>query len=267
MANWVDKHPDRERDWSDRGNKMRDHHHHHGHHHFHNHDWWRGRSLIGFYGPGYGWWGYQPWLGYRPFGFWWGRPSWNYVCDWFPGYGWTDPYYYDYGVGGNVVYYDTYVAVNGQNVGTPVDYAASAFALAEVDPALIDPDDRDWMPLGTFSMAVRADETEPDRVIQLAVNKAGIISGTVVNEKSGNVYAVQGRVDQDTQRVAFTIGKDRDVAFETGLANLTRNETPLLVHYGAGQRATYFLARLPEPDQDPTISTAEQPAIVPEVAR
>jgi hypothetical protein len=162
------------------------------------------------------------------------------------------------------VYTTNYVSVNGQPVGTPDDYAASARALADVDPAEIDPNDRDWLPLGTFSMAVRADELQPERVMQLAVNKAGIVTGTVLNETSGNAYAVRGRVDPDTQRVAFFVGNDEQVVFETGFYNLTRDETELLVHFGQGQHATYFLVRLPPPDGQEETGAAP---IVPDVAR
>jgi len=268
MANWLDRHGDRHRDWHDRGDRIRDHYHRHGHHHhyFGGRDWWYGRNFVGFglgFNNGLGWWGYSPWYSTRPYWYWWSRPTWGYVCDWFPGYGWADPYYYDYGAGGNVVYTTNYVVVNGQPVATPEDYAASARALADVDPALISDEDQSWMPLGTFSMAVRADEVQPERVIQLAVNKGGIISGTVLNEKSGNVYAVRGRVDPDTQRTAFFIGTDEEVVFETGLYNMTRDETELLVHFGQGQRATYFLVRLPPPDGQ---QTAGAP-IVPDIAR
>jgi hypothetical protein len=270
MARWVERNPDRIRDWEERGDRIRDSYRDRRRDYYTD-NWWRNRPIIGFsfgrggfgYGGGYNYWGYQPWLGYRPYGYWWGRPTWLSLLGWFPGgYGWNDPYYYDYGRGGNVVYYEDRVVVNGQSVGTPASFYESALALATVDPAEIDPNDRDWKPLGTFSMAVRDDETDPDRVLQLAVNKDGIVSGTVFNHRSGNTYHVQGRVDRDTQRVAFMIGNDQNTVLETGAYNLTLDQTPVLVHFSAHQTATYMLARLPEPEE---ADTAARP--LPEIAR
>src|SRR5262249_12951058 len=81
-------------------------------------------------------------------------------------------------------------------------------------------------------------------------NKQGLISGTIFNQESGNLYTIQGKVDPQTQRTAFTIGNDPNTVMETGLYNLTQQETPVLVHFGADKTATYLFARLPEPKED-----------------
>ena len=107
----------------------------------------------------------------------------------------------------------------------------------------------DWKALGTFSVALNQDEQNPPRVIQLAVNKEGLISGTIYNRSSDKLYTIQGRVDPDTQRVAFTIGNDPNIVLETGLYNLTLQETPVLVHFGQNKTATYLFARLDPPEQ------------------
>lgn len=67
--------------------------------------------------------------------------------------------------------------------------------------------------------------------------------------------AVQGQVDKDTQRVAFRIGESEDIVVETGLFNLTQDETPVLVHFGSEKVENWLLVRLEQPD-DPT---QEQP--------
>jgi hypothetical protein len=103
----------------------------------------------------------------------------------------------------------------------------------------------------------------PARILQLAFdNRQHLISGTIYNRESNNLYAVQGRVDPRTQRVAFTVGNDRNVVMETGLYNLTQQETPLLVHFGPSQTNTYLLVRLPEPESvdQPTRTAAPPPA-------
>jgi hypothetical protein len=251
---WRD--PDRARHWNRWGHNVRSSFHFHHSPFFHTSRWWSGRHLIGFglgsgfsIGFGDGWWGYQPWLSSYPYDYWWGRPHWNSFYTWFPDYGWSNPYYYDYGSGGNIVYRGNQVFVMGRSVGTPADYAVSAADLAYVDPNRIEPTPADeWKPLGTFSVAINEDEENPPRVIQLAINKDGLISGTIHNRSSDKTYTVQGRVDKETQRVAFTIGNDPNIVLESGLYNLTLDETPVLVHFGENKTATYLFARLTEPE-------------------
>jgi hypothetical protein len=91
-------------------------------------------------------------------------------------------------------------------------------------------------------------------VIQLAVDKDGIVSGTMHNKTTNQTFPVQGRVDKDTQRVAFTIGDAKDVVFETGIYNLTQQQTPVLVH-GDGREEIYLLLRLEQP-KDGAAATA-----------
>ena len=107
------------------------------------------------------------------------------------------------------------------------------------------------MPLGTFPWAITDNEVDPARVIQFAVSKNGLVSGTVHNRTSGNTYTVQGRVDKDTQRLAFTIGDDRNTVLQTGIYNLTQDQTPVLCHFGLSQTQTYMFVRLPEPEHEP----------------
>ena len=38
------------------------------------------------------------------------------------------------------------------------------------------------MPLGTFAVSSSQQEANPDRVVQLAVDKDGVVSGTLYNE-------------------------------------------------------------------------------------
>lgn len=237
-------------------------------------NFWNGRNLIGFGLGGYnygiggwgsgagGWWGYSPWVGNRAWNYWYGNPGWNSFAGY---YGWQTPYYYDYGPSGNVVYRDNYVYVNDQRVGTADDYAQSAAELAMVTQEQMS-GDHDWMPLGTFSVAVNQNESNPARVAQLAYdNKQGLISGTIFNRDSNNLYTLQGKVDPETQRVAFTIGKDPNVVMETGLYNLTQNETPVLVHFGGNKTSTYLFTRLAEPDsqgtQGPEATATAPPAV------
>jgi hypothetical protein len=222
-----------------------------------------GLGGLGGYGGLGNWWGYSPWLGTQPYGYWYGNTGWNNLAS---GYGWQQPYYYDYGPNGNVAYQGNQVVVNGTPVGTSADYAQSAAQLATVTPEEMNAP-HDWMPLGTFSVATSTNDPKPVRVAQLAYdNKQGLISGTIFNQQSNNLYTLQGKVDPQTQRVAFTVGNDPNTVMETGLYNLTQNETPVLVHFGPEQTATYLFARLPEPKEAPQTQTATAPGPAPQGA-
>jgi hypothetical protein len=190
------------------------------------------------------------WRSPRPWWYWWSYPTWASCAGWFPGWGWSEPYYYDYGPGGNVVYSSGGVYVNDELVATADEYAQSAAELATVEEADIDPAaGGEWLPLGTFALAIDRSDKDPTRVVQLAVDKQGIISGTMHDEATDKTFPIQGRVDQETQRVAFTIGDNPDLVMETGIFNLTQDETPVLVHKGTDQTQTNLLIRLEQPSQ------------------
>lgn len=191
------------------------------------------------------------WWGSRPASYWWNCPTWGSVGSWFSGYGWNTPNYYGYGPGGNIAFTDGYVYMNEQPIATVAEYAASAAALAEV-PVPVNPEQAtEWLPLGTFALSEGENDKEPTRVIQLAVDKDGIVSGTMTNQETKQTFPIQGRVDKETQRVAFTIGDNKDVVLETGIYNLTQQQTPVLAH-GDGREETYLLLRLDPPTADST---------------
>ena len=213
---------------------------HHAFHHHHDH-------FLNFFGFGLGPWGW----GYLPWTYWWGQPTWSGVTGWFGNGGWYDPWYYDYGYGGNVVYSGDSVYVGDTYVGTPVEYAESAGNLATIPAEVLDQEPTgDWLALGTFAMVANREEVEPTRSIQLAVNKQGIISGAYYDSKQDEAYAVAGRVDPDTQRVAFRIDNNPDIVYETGIYNLTQDQTPILVHDGSQDPATNLLVRLDQPKEE-----------------
>jgi hypothetical protein len=203
---------------------------------------------------------YYYWGGY-PYSYWWNYPTWGGLTNWFGGYGWNYPYYYGYGPGGNIAYNNGMVYMNDVPIATAADYAASAADLATV-PTPTNPDvATDWLPLGTFALSESEADKNPSRVLQLAVDKDGIISGAMFNKATNQTYPVQGRVDKETQRVAFTIGDAKDVVFETGIYNLTQQQTPILVH-GEGREETYLLLRLEQPKDGTAAGTpAAAPAV------
>jgi hypothetical protein len=234
------------------GNVRHGWHHNHWFHGCFNNRFWAFHHCHFPWARSFYWWGARPWH------HWWGCPTWAGYQTWFPSWGWSDPYYYDYGPGGNVVFSSGYAYVNDQPIATIEDYAASALDLATV-PTPANPDEAtEWLPLGTFAIAIDKDDKEPTRILQLAVDRDGIISGTMYNKTTEQTYPVQGRVDKATQRVAFTIGDVKDVVMETGIYNLTQQQTPLLAQ-GEGRTETYLLLRLDPPKPDDAAAVPAPP--------
>jgi hypothetical protein len=184
-----------------------------------------------------------------PPGYWWSVPTWPALSTWFswarPGIVWQ-PIFYDYGVGGNVVFENDYVFIGGQQIATAADFAMSAAELATVAPPPTPEaaEDAEWMALGTFAVSSNEKETDPSRVVQLAVDREGTISGTLFNTQTNEAETIQGRVDKETQRVAMRIGEKENIVVETGLYNLTQDNAPVLVHFGPDQVEEWLLVRL-----------------------
>jgi hypothetical protein len=246
-ANYFDNHRGRHDHWHGYGRHVHNHWRH-NHRPYFNNRWWAGHHV---YRP----FRYFNYSFYRPWGYWWGNPGWVGVNRWYGGWGWNTPYYYDYGPGGNVVYRDNYVYVDGTRVGTAEEYAQSAAALAAVDPSEVPAKDAaEWLGLGTFAVVESSDPDDPDamaptRFVQLAVDKNGFVSGTFFNKKTDETYALSGRVDKETQRLAFSIDDNKDIVFETGMYNLTQDETPVLVHLGPSKTETFVFVRLEQPEE------------------
>jgi hypothetical protein len=155
------------------------------------------------------------------------------------------PMPYDYG--SNVVAQPTAVYVNGDNVGTPQQYASQASGIAaagNAQPA----QGTQWQPLGVFAM-VDSGQTSSDDIFQLAISPQGILRGNYHNLKDNSVTPLAGAVDPKTQRAAWTIGGDQTPVYEAGIANLTRDQTTMLLHLPDGQQRQFSLIRLPDPTQ------------------
>jgi hypothetical protein len=250
VSNWLENNPDRVQHWQDRGDQVRRNWNDPNHPFVNNNspksDWWN------TYHPNLDPWYYHHGWHNHGWAYWWGTPTWAAIGTWFPAWGWSQPIFYDCSDGGNVVYQNQNVYVNGQAVGNAAAYAQSAGSLATVDPQQAEstPNDDQWMALGTFAIETSDTDTSTTRLLQLAVDQQGIISGTMHNSSTSQSYVVQGRVDKQTQRVAFTIGDKSDVVMETGIYNLTQQQTPVLVHFGTDHTENYLLVRL-DPPKDP----------------
>ncbi|MBA3482548.1 MAG: protocadherin, partial [Pirellulales bacterium] len=86
-----------------------------------------------------------------------------------------------------------------------------------------------------------------DVSIQLAVSKDGVIRGNYTDSATNQNQVVQGSIDKQTQRAAFTVGDNKTSVIETGLYNLTKDEAPCLLHIGKDRTEQWLLVRLKQP--------------------
>ena len=86
--------------------------------------------------------------------------------------------------------------------------------------------------------------------MQLQIAQDGTIGGTYINSVSGSTQTIQGSVDKETQRAAWTIGDKSQTVVETGLYNLTKDEAPALLHFGTEKTQEWLLVRLEDPDEN-----------------
>jgi hypothetical protein len=171
--------------------------------------------------------------------------TWSLIGGWFGG-GAGEASYYDYG--DNIYYEGDQVYYGDEAVATSEEYAQQAQTIATSAPEPVA--DSEWLPLGVFALTQdgQASGPAPTIFLQLAVDKQGVIAGTVTNTETDESQAIEGMVDKGTQRSAWVIqGKDSPI-METGLANLTKDEAPALLHFGDGQTQQWLLVRLEEPE-------------------
>jgi hypothetical protein len=179
---------------------------------------------------------------------WWRPATWAALGGWVAGSAWDSPAYYDYGEG--VYYEDEQVYVNGKRVGSADEYYQQAKDLASSAPSTKEPE-TEWLPLGVFAIS-RDQATDSNALLQLAVDKNGDIAGTYYNTATDISRPVKGKVDKKTQRAAWTFadGKNTDIIMETGLFNLTQDQTEALVHFGNEKTEQWLLVRLDQPKND-----------------
>jgi hypothetical protein len=200
------------------------------------------------------WWAQHPHLAkhywhnqiwpHHPWNYWWRPATWVALSSWIV-WNWGPPLYYDYG--SNFYYDNGYVYLNGRRLCSAVEYYDQAIEIVSKAPQVKD-DAAQWMPLGVF--ALTQDPTkESNMVLQLAVNKDGNIQGTYYNSENDTTKPIKGMVDKQSQRAVWTFADDNNnaIIMETGIYNLTQDQTDVLVHMGKSRTEQWFLVRLPEP--------------------
>ena len=170
---------------------------------------------------------------------------------------WNEGRYYDYGSGGGSYYDGTTVMADGEAVPAE-EYAQQAEEIAlsvpEEDTESSDASGDEWLPLGVFAVAQEGESSAtPTMFMQLAVRKDGVIAGTYQNKETGETASLEGMVDGDSQRAAWTFSGKTSPIVETGIQNLTMNETQVLVHFDGGDSKTYLLVRVDNPEAKTTL--------------
>jgi len=149
-------------------------------------------------------------------------------------------------------YSDQGVYANGQEVQVDDEYSKQARELAKAGADLLqqkidaqEADKLEWLPLGVFSLCDSKDG-DPTIFLQLAISREGIIAGSYANTQTNENLALRGGADRESTRLAFTIGSNDDVVVETGLVNVTEEQTSAMIHY-AGTRQNWILVRMADP--------------------
>jgi hypothetical protein len=227
--------------------------------------WWAGHRRH--HAPFHVYWRDRRWRD-QPF-YWWNSCSAPVLTTWIR-FGWNYPCYWDYGPGEYITYYNNTVYVDNQRYATALDYYAQVRNLARSVPTLTQDQLAaiEWLPLGVFAVT-RPSSNQANELLQLAVSKDGILSGTLLDQRTGQARPLQGMVEQTTQKAAWCFADSRTDALvvETSLYNLTEPECTALAHLDAVNTEVWQLVRLEQPQppagQVGAPAPAAQPAVPP----
>jgi hypothetical protein len=150
-------------------------------------------------------------------------------------------------------YTDDGTYANGQEVTVDDEYSKQARELAAAGAQLLqqkidtqEADKLEWLPLGVLALC-KSEDGDPTMFLQLAISREGIVAGSFANTTNNENLSVQGGADRESTRLAVTIGDQDDVVVETGLYNVTEQQSSALVHYQDGTRENWMLVKMPDP--------------------
>ena len=128
-------------------------------------------------------------------------------------------------------YTDDGTYANGQEVTVDDEYSKQARELAAAGAQLLqqkidaqEADKLEWLPLGVFALC-KSEDGDPTMFLQLAISREGIVAGSFANTTNNENLSVQGGADRESTRLAVTIGDQDDVVVETGLYNVTEQQS------------------------------------------
>ena len=201
--------------------------------------WWGGCGWG--YGYGYGHYPSNPW--------WWWAPVTIAAATNFVYATTAAPVYVDHGT--TVVYEGETVYVDNKPIpaATYNEPIVNLAVSVEQPPPPAPPEPgkpAEWMALGVFALA-QEEKGDPVMFFQLSVSREGLISGGYESTITGDKKPIAGKVDKETQSVAWRIGDNVETVFATSLGNLTLDVSTIAVHFGKERVQNWLLVRLPEP--------------------
>lgn len=160
----------------------------------------------------------------------WRRAGWNDLNSWL-GYGWSDPYYYDYGY--------------------PVELTAGTYEIYSTpaaDQAAPPSQSENWISLGVFAAGKNESQAAYSNMfVQMALDKQGNLAGTYYNAATDKTYALDGYVDQQTQEAFWRLSDKPDSPLmSTGIFNLTQDVVPVTVVFSSTNEQNWVLVRVNE---------------------
>ena len=98
----------------------------------------------------------------------------------------------------------------------------------------------EWYPLGVYSLMTGPDDVGT-RVLQLAVDRRGRISGNYFDMITDSDHGVTGRIQQQTQRAEWTLDQNPNVRFQANIGRLLQPYGSVSVQLPGGEQRWQFV--------------------------
>lgn len=173
---------------------------------------------------------------------WWATVSTPALTDWIHFRG--TPRYYYYGDRGIIYYSNNSYNNNFLQIDNYNEFVNQAVVLVHNIPR-IDPQNIQWMPLGVYTLTPEeGPDNAPNDYFTLAVSPDGVIGGVYFNPDTNQNEEIEGIVDAQSQRAVWKFLSNDWPIFETGLYNLTQDESTAFIHYQDNRTDSQLLIRL-----------------------
>ena len=103
-----------------------------------------------------------------------------------------------------------------------------------------------WLPLGVFE-AIPPNKKSSNMLMQLAVNKDGMIRGNYYDIGDKNVQLIEGSIDKNIARSVWVVCRQERHHFRHQFIQPHRHEAAILVHVGKDKNERWVLVRLQPP--------------------
>lgn len=166
---------------------------------------------------------------------------WRGNLDWWRGAQWNQIHYWlGWGNAVNPIYYD----IGGYPIPIDPNWPGYATGFNSTDFSQLRGEE--WLPLGVFALGRNEEKAvDSDVFLQLAIDRAGNLSGTYYNALTDRNYLLQGIVDPTTQQAYWRISQENFVLeMETGLYNLTQDFAYVQLTFLGGIVQNWVLIRV-----------------------